>query len=68
MRRPQRRELRALRMPVLLLMGNREVIRDPVEALARARRVIPQFERAIVPDCSHDNVLQSASARGCESA
>jgi pimeloyl-ACP methyl ester carboxylesterase len=47
-------ELRALRMPVLLLLGDREVIYDPRAALARAKRLIPDFAGALVPDCSHD--------------
>jgi pimeloyl-ACP methyl ester carboxylesterase len=47
-------ELRRMRMPVLLLMGDREVIYDAAEALARARRLIPDFEGALVPGCRHD--------------
>ena len=47
-------ELRQLGAPVLLLMGDREVICDPAAALDRARRLIPQFEGAIIPGCSHD--------------
>ncbi len=47
-------ELRALPMPALLLMGDREVICDRVAALARARHLIPRFEGGIVPGCRHD--------------
>jgi pimeloyl-ACP methyl ester carboxylesterase len=47
-------ELTSMHMPVLLLMGDREVIYDAAEALARARRLIPDFEGAIVPGCRHD--------------
>jgi pimeloyl-ACP methyl ester carboxylesterase len=47
-------ELRALRVPVLLLIGDREVIYDPAKALARARRLIPNFEGELVPGCNHD--------------
>lgn len=46
--------LRALRMPVLLLIGDREVIYDPAKALARARQLIPNFEGELVPRCNHD--------------
>jgi pimeloyl-ACP methyl ester carboxylesterase len=47
-------ELRALDVPVLLLIGEQEVMYDPEEALARARRHIPAFEGELVPRCSHD--------------
>ncbi len=47
-------ELRGLEMPVLLLIGDREVIYDPVKALARARRLVPHLESDLIPDCSHD--------------
>jgi len=47
-------ELRVLRVPVLLLIGDREVIYDPAEALARARRLIPNLEGELVPDSGHE--------------
>ena len=47
-------ELRAMRVPMLLLIGNREVISDPAMALARAHRLIPHVEGELVPDCRHD--------------
>jgi pimeloyl-ACP methyl ester carboxylesterase len=47
-------ELRSVHVPVLLLMGDHEVICDPATALARARRLIPNFEGELVPRCSHD--------------
>jgi pimeloyl-ACP methyl ester carboxylesterase len=47
-------QLRSLRVPTLLLIGNREVIYDPTAALARARRLIPDFEGELVPETSHD--------------
>jgi pimeloyl-ACP methyl ester carboxylesterase len=47
-------ELRHLRMPVLLLFGDGEVIYDPAEALARARRLIPYLEGGLIPGCRHD--------------
>jgi pimeloyl-ACP methyl ester carboxylesterase len=48
------RELRAMRVPTLLLVGDHEVIYDPEEALARARRLIPELEGELVPNTSHD--------------
>ena len=47
-------ELRALHVPVLLLMGQNEVLYDAATALARARRLIPDFEGKLVPGCRHD--------------
>ena len=48
------KELRALRVPGLLLVGESEVLYDAEEALGRARRLIPDFEGELVPGCSHD--------------
>jgi pimeloyl-ACP methyl ester carboxylesterase len=47
-------ELRALQMPVLLLMGENEVIYDAAEALARARALIPNLEGELVPGANHN--------------
>ena len=47
-------ELRALHVPVLLLIGDREVIYDPAKALARARALLPDFEGDLVPRSSHN--------------
>ena len=47
-------ELRVMRVPTLLLIGDHEVISDPATALARARRLIPHFEGELVPHCRHD--------------
>ena len=47
-------DLRAIQAPTLLLLGEHEVIYDPSAALARARRLIPDFEGDLVPRSSHD--------------
>jgi len=47
-------ELRAMRTPVLLLMGNGEVLCDAATALTRARRLMPNVEGELIPGCSHD--------------
>ena len=47
-------DLRALRVPVLLLIGDDEVLYDASTALARARRLIPDFEGDLIPRCRHD--------------
>jgi pimeloyl-ACP methyl ester carboxylesterase len=47
-------ELRALQVPVLLLIGDREVIYDPEKALDQARRLIPNFEGELVSGANHN--------------
>jgi pimeloyl-ACP methyl ester carboxylesterase len=47
-------ELRALKVPTLLLIGQQEVICDSVAALNRARRLIPEFHGELVSGASHD--------------
>ena len=47
-------ELRALHVPVLLLIGENEVIYDPAKALDRARALLPNFEGELVPQSSHE--------------
>ena len=47
-------DLRTLHVPVLLLMGEDEVLYDARAALARARRLIPDLEGELIPRCRHD--------------
>jgi pimeloyl-ACP methyl ester carboxylesterase len=54
-------ELRGLQAPTLLLIGQQEVIYDPVASIDRARRLIPHIQASLVPDASHD--LSSFQAR-----
>lgn len=49
--------LRGMRVPTLLLYGEHEVICDPVAALARAQRLIPDFRGELIPASSHDMVI-----------
>ena len=46
-------ELRSLRVPTLMLVGDRDPIYDPAAALARARRLLSSFEGEIVPGSGH---------------
>ena len=46
--------LRAMRVPTLLLIGDREVVCDPAVALERARRLFPDVEGELVPESSHE--------------
>ena len=50
-------ELRSLHMPVLLLIGDGEVICDSWDASARAGRLIPKLEGDLIPGCRHDMCL-----------
>ncbi len=51
-------ELRSLRVPTLLLIGEEEVLYDPVGALSRARRLIPGLVGELIPGASHDLVFR----------
>lgn len=46
-------ELRRVKAPTLLLLGEREVIYDPRAALRRAANLIPNIEAAIIPGAGH---------------
>src|SRR5436190_2762123 len=50
-------ELRVMRVPMLLLIGDHEVISASATALARAHRLMPHFEGELVPHCRHDMCL-----------
>jgi pimeloyl-ACP methyl ester carboxylesterase len=54
-------ELRALDVPALVLVGEREVIYAPRPALERARRLMPRVQAELVPDACH---LLSAERAG----
>jgi pimeloyl-ACP methyl ester carboxylesterase len=46
-------ELAAIRCPTLVLVGAREMIYDPEQAVDRARRLIPGVQAEIVPGVGH---------------
>jgi pimeloyl-ACP methyl ester carboxylesterase len=46
--------LRGLHVPTLVLFGEQEVIYNPATALDRARRLMPDVEGDLIPDCRHD--------------
>ncbi len=67
-------ELRGLRLPVLLLVGEHEVIYDPEKALARVRRLLPDVDAELVsgsghlinmelPQFTNDRILRFQSVR-----
>jgi pimeloyl-ACP methyl ester carboxylesterase len=51
-------ELRQIKAPTLLVLGEEEIIYDPRAALARARRLIPDLKATLVPDASHLLTMQ----------
>jgi pimeloyl-ACP methyl ester carboxylesterase len=51
-------DLRAMQVPTLLLMGDREVIYDSPSALSRALRLIPHLEGELLSGCSHDMTIR----------
>lgn len=46
-------ELRQAKVPVLLLVGDKERVLNPARALGRARRLVPGIEAEIVPGAGH---------------
>jgi pimeloyl-ACP methyl ester carboxylesterase len=51
-------ELAAIRCPVLVLLGDREMIYDPVKAAQRATSLLPAAEVEIVPGVGHLLAMQ----------
>jgi len=46
-------ELRAIQTPVLLLIGDHEVIYKPEDAIRRATRLVPNLKAEIIPNANH---------------
>ena len=46
-------ELRSVRVPVMVLIGERSVIYDPQRTRQRAMSLIPHAQAEIIPDASH---------------
>jgi pimeloyl-ACP methyl ester carboxylesterase len=47
------KELRSIQVPVLLLIGDHEVIYKPETAIQRATRLVPDLKAVIVPSANH---------------
>jgi len=47
-------ELRGVKNPTLLLIGQQEVIYNPVASVERAKRLMPIIRAELVPEASHD--------------
>jgi pimeloyl-ACP methyl ester carboxylesterase len=46
-------ELKAIKVPTLLILGNEEMIYSPAEAAERASRILPNSKVIMLPDCGH---------------
>ncbi len=46
-------ELRKIQAPVLLLIGDHEVIYKPEDAIRRASRLVPNLKTEIIPNANH---------------
>jgi pimeloyl-ACP methyl ester carboxylesterase len=53
-------QLRSVTVPVLVLIGGRSVIYDPLRAQQRARQLLPNVQAEIIPDASHALVEEKA--------
>lgn len=47
------KELRTIQTPILLLIGDHEVIYKPEDAIRRATRLVPGLKAAIIPNANH---------------
>jgi pimeloyl-ACP methyl ester carboxylesterase len=47
-------ELRSVRNPTLLLIGQQEALYDPVAAIERAKQLIPNIKTELIPQASHE--------------
>ena len=47
-----KQELRSLKMPVLVLIGNNDIV-NSLKSLELARQLVPNVETAVVPDAGH---------------
>jgi pimeloyl-ACP methyl ester carboxylesterase len=46
-------ELRSINVPILFIVGENEVIYDPVAAIEKVNQLIPNVETKLVPDAGH---------------
>lgn len=53
-------ELREVKNPALLLIGQQEVIYDPAASVERAKRLMPAVQAELIAEASHDMVFSRA--------
>jgi pimeloyl-ACP methyl ester carboxylesterase len=46
-------ELKAIKVPTLLILGNKEMVYSPTKAAERASRILPNSKVILLPDCGH---------------
>jgi pimeloyl-ACP methyl ester carboxylesterase len=46
-------ELKAIKVPTLLILGNREMVYSPAKAAGRASGILPDSKVIMLPDCGH---------------
>jgi pimeloyl-ACP methyl ester carboxylesterase len=51
-------ELRGMHVPTLLLIGQQEILYDPVAALERARMLVPNLEAELIPQANHSMTIE----------
>jgi len=51
-------ELRGMQVPTLLLIGDQESLYDPVRALQRATRLVPNLEAELFPRANHSMTME----------
>jgi pimeloyl-ACP methyl ester carboxylesterase len=56
------KELRAIQTPILLLIGDHEVIYRPENAIRRATRLVPNLKAEIIPNANHIAEYTNAEA------
>lgn len=47
-------ELRSVALPTLLLIGGEERLYDPVHAIERARRLLPNVDAELITEAGHE--------------
>jgi pimeloyl-ACP methyl ester carboxylesterase len=53
-------ELRTVRAPTLVLIGQQESLLDPIAAVRRAKQLIPHVQAELIPRASHDLPISQA--------
>ena len=55
-------ELSSVKNPTLLIIGQQESLYDPIAALERAKRLIPDIQTELIPHAGHELALSKPEA------
>ena len=55
-------ELRGVKNPTLLLIGQQESLYNPVAAIERAKKLIPNIQTELIPHAGHELALSKPEA------